>query len=39
MIMKFVLSAACAAAIVGTSAIASTTPARAQDVQAELIGL
>ena len=38
MIMKFILSAACAAAIVGTSAIVSTAPARAQDVQAEMIG-
>lgn len=38
MIMKFALSAACAVAIVGTSAIVSTAPARAQDVQAEMIG-
>jgi hypothetical protein len=38
MIMKFVLTAACAVAIAGTSAIVSNTPARAQDVQAELIG-
>jgi hypothetical protein len=38
MIVKFVLSTACAVAIVGTSAIVSTTPARAQDVQAEMIG-
>jgi len=39
MILKSLLTAACAVAIAGTCAIVSTAPARAQDVQAELLGL
>ena len=38
MILKSVLTATCAVAIAGMSAIVSPAPARAQDVQAELIG-
>jgi len=39
MILKSLLTAACAVAIAATCAIVSTAPARAQDVQAELLGL
>jgi hypothetical protein len=38
MILKSVLTVAFAVTIAGTSAIVSTAPARAQDVQAELLG-
>jgi hypothetical protein len=38
MLLKSMLNAAAAVAIVGTSAILAAGPARAQDVQAELLG-
>jgi hypothetical protein len=38
MLSKSILTAVVAATIVGTSAVLPTAPARAQDVQAELLG-